>query len=100
MGNLEELARVLEALGHPLRLKIIAELRQHGEMHLALIASRLGVSRALAKVHLKKLEQAGLVRSKVVLVPNQARALRVYELVDFKIELDPDTISRAVGSSG
>ena len=90
------MARELDALGHPLRLRIIAMLRRHGEMHLALLASKLGVSRALVKVHMRKLEQAGLVRSRVVLVPGQAKALRMYELIDFRITVDPDLIAREV----
>jgi len=96
MEDIDVLARKLDALGHPLRLKIVAMLRLHGEMHMANIASNLGVSRALIKVHMKKLEQAGLVRSRVVLIPGQARALRMYELLDFRITVDPDTILKEV----
>ncbi len=97
MEDPEVLARVLDALGHPLRLRIVALLRKEGEMHMAMIASKLGVSRALAKVHLRKLELAGLVRSRVVLVPGQAKALRMYGLVDFRLELDPDALAEAFG---
>ncbi|MGC8661843.1 MAG: ArsR/SmtB family transcription factor [Nitrososphaeria archaeon] len=96
MEKPDVLAKELDALGHPLRLKMIAMLRLHGEMHMALLASKLGVSRALVKIHMKKLEQAGLVRSRVVLVPGQAKALRMYELLDFKITVDPDIILKEV----
>lgn len=96
MKNIDVLAKELDALGHPLRLRIVGLLRKEGEMHMALLASRLGVSRALVKVHMKKLEQAGLVRSRVVLVPGQAKALRVYELVDFSITVTPDIIAEEV----
>nr|CCC55525.1 ArsR family transcriptional regulator [uncultured archaeon] len=94
------MAKKLDALGHPLRLKIIAMLKLHGEMHMAQLASKLGVSRALVKVHMKKLEQAGLVRSRVVLVPGQAKALRMYELVDFTITVNPETIVKEVNLDG
>ncbi|MDG6930524.1 MAG: helix-turn-helix domain-containing protein [Nitrososphaerota archaeon] len=96
MENADVLARELDALGHPLRLKIIAMLKLHGEMHMALLASRLGVSRALVKIHMKKLEQSGLVRSRVMLIPGQAKALRMYELLDFKITVDPGIILKEV----
>lgn len=96
MEKTDVLAKQLDALGHPLRLKIIATLKLHGEMHMALLASKLGVSRALVKIHMKKLEQAGLVRSRVVLVPGQAKALRMYELLDFRITVDPDIILKEV----
>ncbi len=96
MENIDVLARKFDALGHPLRLKIVAMLKLHGEMHMAHLASNLGVNRALIKIHMKKLEQAGLVRSRVVLIPGQAKALRMYELLDFKIAVDPDTILKEV----
>lgn len=96
MEKVDVLAKKLDALGHPLRLKIISILRINGAMHMALLASNLGVSRALIKIHMKKLEQAGIVRSWVELVPGQAKALRMYELLDFKIAVDPDIIVKEV----
>ena len=61
-------------------------------MYLSEIASQVGVSRALAKVHLKKLQKAGLVESRVVLVEGEARALRYYKLVDFDVRITPTVI--------
>ncbi len=43
----------------------------------------------MAKVHLVKLQKAGLVRSSVKLVEGEAKALRYYELVDFNITVNP-----------
>ncbi len=96
MTNIEELAKRLDALGHPLRLKIVA-LLAGGQMYLSEIAGRLGVSRALAKIHLRKMEKTGLVKSKVVLVEGEARALRYYELQDFNIHLTPRSIAEMRG---
>ncbi len=93
MANLNILAEKLDALSHPLRLKIVALLAE-GEMYLSEIAKSLGISRALAKVHLKKLKKAGLVESKVVLVEGEARALRYYKLRHFDIHLSPSTLTR------
>lgn len=96
MKEIVELARKLDALSHPLRLKIVA-LLVGGEMYLSEIANHLGVSRALTKIHLKKLEKAGLVRSKIVLVEGEARALRYYNLQDFDIHLTPKLIANLRG---
>jgi len=79
-GELEKLARLLDALGHPLRLRIVALLWERGEAYLAEIAEALGVSRALAKVHLRKLESAGVVESRVVVEEGRAVARRFYRL--------------------
>ncbi len=88
-----ELAEKLAGLAHPLRLKIVYLLAREGRsMYLSEIASRLGVSRALAKIHLKKLERAGIVRSRIYVFEEEARALRFYELVDFKIDLSPEKL--------
>lgn len=99
MTKIDELAKVLDALGHPLRLRIIALLAE-GEMYLNEIATKLGVNRALAKVHLKKLERAGLVKSRVELVEGEAKALRYYKLQDFEISISPEILRREVQNSG
>ena len=92
MCALDKLAEKLSALGHPLRLKILAILAMHGELYLSEIASEVGVSRALAKIHLRQLEKAGLVESRAVLVEGEAKALRYYKLRRFKIEVSPEKL--------
>ncbi len=96
MTNIKEFAERLDALGHPLRLKIVV-LLAGGEMYLSEIGSRLGVSRALAKIHLRKMEKAGFVKSRIVLVEGEARALRYYELQEFDIHLTPKAIAEMRG---
>ena len=91
--ELEELAKKLDALGHPLRLKIIALLAKEGRsMYLSEIASKLGISRALAKIHLKKLEEAGIVVSKLIVLEDEARAMRFYKLKEFRINVSPEIL--------
>jgi DNA-binding transcriptional ArsR family regulator len=93
MSGLEDLAERLEALGHPLRLRILALMaKEDADMYLSEIANRLDISRALAKIHLKKLEKVGFVKSRVVLVEGEAKALRYYKLCDFDISISPDTL--------
>ncbi len=96
---MERLARMLDALGHPLRLKIVALLYRRGEMYLAEIASVLGISRALARVHLAKLEKAGIVEARVVVVEGKAVARRYYRLKwGSSIALSPQSIAELVES--
>jgi len=94
-----ELARTLDALGHPLRIRIVSLLSTK-EMYLNEIATNLSVSRALAKVHLKKLEKAGLVKSRVELVEGEAKALRYYKLQEFNVELSPKILKKEVETNG
>ncbi len=91
----EELAKLLDGLGHPLRLKIVALLAE-GErpMYLNEIARSLGVSRGLAKIHLKKLEKAGIVKSRLVIDEERGKALRFYELVPFNVCISPESLRR------
>ena len=99
MGKLEEIARTLDALGHPMRLRIIA-LLAGGELYLNEIANKLSINRALAKVHLKKLERAGIVVSRVELVEGEAKALRYYKLQDFDVHISPQILRREVENNG
>jgi len=99
MSEVADLARKLDALGHPLRLRIAATLTD-GEMYLNEIANALKVSRALAKVHLKKLEKAGIVKSRVVVAKGEAKALRYYELKPFDIRVTPQILKKEVENSG
>lgn len=99
MSELEKLAKTLDALGHPLRLKIIA-LLAGGELYLNEIANKLSVNRALAKVHLKKLERAGIVVSRIQLVEGEAKALRYYKLQTFDIRISPQILREEVEKSG
>lgn len=93
------MASTLDALGHPLRLRIVALLATK-ELYLNEIAISLGVSRALAKVHLKKLESAGLVKSRVELVKGEAKALRYYKLQNFDVHVSPEILRKEVESNG
>ena len=69
-------------------------------MYLNEIAISLGINRALAKVHLKKLERAGLVKSRVELLEGEAKALRYYKLQDFSVHLSPQILRQEVKNNG
>lgn len=78
------------------RLRIVVlrllRLAKSDEMYLSEIAERIGISRALAKIHLKKLERVGIVTSRLILDEERGKALRYYKLVPFKIEISPEVI--------
>jgi predicted transcriptional regulator len=101
MSKLADLATKLDALAHPIRLNIIATLAQaQHEMYLNEIANKIGVSRALAKIHLKKLEKAGIVKSHIVTAEGEAKALRYYELLPFDIHVSPQMLRMEVEKNG
>lgn len=101
MSELKELTKRLKALGHPLRMEIVILLAKGGkDMYLNEIANNMGINRALAKIHLKKLESAGIVKSRVVLVKGEAKALRYYKLQNFDIHVSPEILRREVKNNG
>lgn len=93
MSKIELLSRKLKALAHPVRLNIVTLLAKEGEeMYLNQIANKLNINRALAKIHLTKLERGGIVRSRVALLESEARALRYYKLQDFNVHITPQLL--------
>jgi ArsR family transcriptional regulator len=95
MTYFKSLSVKMKALAHPIRIRILALLANESEdMYLNQIANKLEINRALAKIHLKKLERGGIVKSRVVLVEGEARALRYYKLQDFDIHISPEILKR------
>jgi ArsR family transcriptional regulator len=101
MSTLLGLGDKLHALSHPIRMKIILLfIKEKKDMYLNEIANNLGINRALAKIHLKKLEDAGIVKSWVVMVDGEARALRYYKLLDFDIHINRELLEKEVNAYG
>ncbi|MCW4016088.1 MAG: helix-turn-helix domain-containing protein [Candidatus Bathyarchaeota archaeon] len=97
MTYIEQLSRKLKALAHPVRLKIVIVLaKEDKDMYLNQIANKLEINRALAKIHLKKLERENIIKSRVVLVEGEARALRYYRLNEFDIHVSPNRLKQEV----
>lgn len=88
---------VLGALANPHRLRIIASLRSAGRNYVSQLARDVGLSRPLLHLHLQKLKEAGLVRSKVELSVD-SKALNYFEVTEFLYELSPSTIANAATS--
>ena len=88
-----DLLEALSALANPHRLQIITALVNETN-YVSQLAREIGISRPLLIMHLKKLEDAGLVKSKLEL-SGDGKAMRYYEVINFDIHLTPEFISKA-----
>jgi DNA-binding transcriptional ArsR family regulator len=91
----DQLLAVLAALASPHRLRIIAALASGGRNYVSALAREIGISRPLLHLHLQKLEEAGLVTSRLELSAD-GKALNYFEVASFDFELNPATIAAAV----
>jgi DNA-binding transcriptional ArsR family regulator len=91
----DQLLAALAALSNPHRLRIIAALQSGGRNYVSQLARELGISRPLLHLHLKKLEEAGLVTSQLEL-SQDGKALNYFEVGSFSIALTPAAIAEAV----
>jgi len=93
----DHLLAVLAALANPHRLRVIAALSAGGRNYVSQLAREIGISRPLLHLHLQKLEEAGLVRSRLEL-SSDGKALNYYEVCDFDFLLTPSAIAEAARS--
>ena len=93
----DRLLAVLGALANPHRLRIVAALTANGRNYVSQLAREVGISRPLLHLHLQKLEDAGLVTSKLEL-SSDGKALNFIEVADFTFELAPASIVEAAAS--
>lgn len=87
----------LAALANPHRLRIIAALASGGRNYVSQLAREIGISRPLLHLHLQKLEDAGLVTSRLEL-SKDGKALNYFEVNSFNLELTPASIAEAAKS--
>ena len=92
--NGDQLLLVLAALANPHRLRIVAALRRDGRNYVSQLAREVGISRPLLHLHLQKLEEAGLVTSKLEL-SSDGKALNYFEVAPFDVDLTPDVVAKA-----
>lgn len=92
--NGDRLLAMLAALANPHRLRVIAALASGGRNYVSQLARELGISRPLLHLHLQRLEEAGLVTSKLEL-SQDGKALNYFEVRSFNYELTPAAIARA-----
>ena len=89
--TIEELVKIGEAIGNPIRVRILKMLCEN-EWYVYELAKELGISRQLLYLHLKKLEKAGLVESELRLDPGDPRAKKYYRARQFRIVIDNETL--------
>jgi predicted transcriptional regulator len=88
----DRLLLMLAALANPHRLRIIATLASGGRNYVSQLARELGISRPLLHLHLQRLEEAGLVSSKLEL-SHDGKALNYFEVLNFNLEITPAAIA-------
>ena len=87
----------LAALANPHRLRIIAALSNGGRNYVSQMAREIGISRPLLHLHLKKLEEAGLITSERELAED-GKARNYFQAAHFAIALTPAAIAKAAES--
>lgn len=93
----DQLLAMLAALANPHRMRIVAALHKGGRTYVSQLAREIGISRPLLHLHLQKLEDAGLVTSKLEL-SSDGKALNFFEVADFAVELTPKAIAEVAKS--
>jgi predicted transcriptional regulator len=88
---------MLAALDNRHRLRIVAALASGGRNYVSQLAREIGISRPLLHLHLQKLEDAGLVTSRLEL-SRDGKALNYFEVSNFGFELTPSAIADAAKS--
>jgi ArsR family transcriptional regulator len=79
-------------------LQILATLTNETN-YVSQLAREIGISRPLLIMHLKRLEDAGLVTSRLEL-SDDGKAMRYYEVGEFDLRLTPEFISSLARTSG
>ena len=95
--NGDRFLAMLAALASPQRLRIIAALKADGRNYVSQLAREVGISRPLLHLHLQKLEEAGLVTSKLEL-SSDGKALNYFEVANFDLEVTPQAIVKIAKS--
>jgi DNA-binding transcriptional ArsR family regulator len=93
----DRLLAILGALANPHRLRVIAALANGGRFYVSQLARDIGISRPLLHLHLQKLEEAGLVSSRLELSAD-GKALNYYKVRNFAFPLTPSAIAAAAQS--
>jgi DNA-binding transcriptional ArsR family regulator len=92
----DALLGVLHALANPHRLRVLGVLVQ-GRKYVSELARELQISRPLLQIHLRKLEQAGLVSSALELSPD-GKSMKFYDVTPFCWNLTPELIATAAAT--
>lgn len=89
--------QALSALANPHRMRIVAALHAGGRVYVSQLARDIGISRPLVHLHLRKLEDAGLVTSRHE-ISQDGKALNYFEVTSFDVNLTPSSVADAARS--
>jgi predicted transcriptional regulator len=95
----KSLAQLLDALGNEHGLTIMAVLA-NGECFVSELAKNVGISRPLLYLHLKKLENAGLVESEIRHFEEPPYTKKFYKAKDFELILSLSRIKEIIKFGG
>ncbi len=90
----DQLLATLAALANPHRMRLVAALAGGGRNYVSQLAREIGISRPLLHLHLQKLQDAGLVISKLEL-SQDGKALNYFEVTKFAFHLTPAAVADA-----
>ena len=90
----DRLLATLAALANAHRMRVVAALVAGGRNYVSQLAREIGISRPLLHLHLQKLEEAGLVTSKLEL-SRDGKALNYFEVTEFAFHLTPAAVADA-----
>ncbi|WP_054853910.1 winged helix-turn-helix domain-containing protein [Vulcanisaeta distributa] len=100
MESPEDLVKIGRALSNPLRVRILLMLVRNPTF-IQDVAQRLHIPYALAHLHLRVLEEAGLVEGTYVVEEKPKPHLRkVYRVRDFRLVIDRQLLERLAESLG
>ena len=91
----DRLLATLAALANPHRMRVVAALASGGRNYVSRLAREIGIGRPLLHLHLRKLEDAGLVTSKLEL-SQDGKALNYFEVTHFAFQITPAAVADAV----
>ena len=91
----QSLVQILDSLGNEHSLKVMAILAS-GECFVSELAKMVGISRPLLYLHLKKLENAGLVESEIRHFEEPPYTKKFYKAKNFELKLSLDSIKEIV----
>ncbi|PHQ69198.1 MAG: transcriptional regulator [Sneathiella sp.] len=93
----DDLVTNLAALAHPLRIRALALLHKNGAVHVSELARMVGISRPLLILHVRKLEAAGLIKSKMKL-SDDGKAMNMLSVTPFSLEVNPKMLAEVASS--
>lgn len=86
----DEFITLCDSLSHPIRIKILGILHQNRQ-YVSELARMVNISRPLLYLHLRKLEQANLVKGNHE-ISVDGKAMKYYEVLNFDISINPDVL--------